>query len=102
MFEAVFCCLALFRCTAYVSSVNHFSPHRMHEMQTIATDGPITWCLSLFVMSLCPAKKAEHIEVLFGVETLWDPRHIVLDWIVGGSRSSLTTGRGSGGKFCPL
>jgi len=34
---------------------------------------------SLSVTWLCPAKVAVQIEVLFGVETLPNPRNIVLD-----------------------
>jgi len=63
----------------------------MHEMRTVATDDPIVLCLSV-----ChpPAPESrEQIEVLFGMETLGSPRHIVLD---GGS--DLLTGRvGEGG-----
>jgi len=44
--------------------------HRKHEMRTIATDGPVTWCVCQFVCnSLGPAKAAAQIEVLFEVAT---------------------------------
>jgi len=33
----------------------------------------------MFVTRLSCAKTAERLEILFGVETLGDPRHVVLD-----------------------
>jgi len=49
----------------------------MLEMRIIAIDHPGVQCQ--FVTYLHPAKKAKRIEVLFGVETLGDPRHITLN-----------------------
>jgi len=46
---------------------------RVHIMH-IVTDGPIAWCVCLSFCHAC-AKTAERIEVMFGVENTWDPRH---------------------------
>jgi len=54
-------------------------------MPPTATDDPVAWC----------AKAAERIEVLFGVETLRDLRHTVLN---GGS-DLLMARVNSGGNF---
>jgi len=53
--------------------------HEMHEMQTIAIDDPLTWCVSLcrFMWLHCE-NTAEWIEILLRVKTLGDPRNIVL------------------------
>jgi len=48
----------------------------MHELRTIAIDDFVH--LSVYY-AVCCANTAERIEVLFGVETLGDPRNIVLD-----------------------
>jgi len=53
----------------------------MHEMRTIAIDDPGRLSVSLprgFIQLRC-ANTAERIEVLLRVETLGDPRNIVLD-----------------------
>jgi len=55
----------------------------MYEMQTIVIDNPGR----LFVTWLHYANKCEQIKILLGVETLEDPRNIVLD----GSLNSPTT-----------
>jgi len=51
----------------------------MHEMRTIAADKPVAWwvCQSfcLYVAHLNPAKTAERIQILFGVETP-DPKEV--------------------------
>lgn len=49
----------------------------MHEMPTIVISDPVAWYKS--VTCLFSAKVAEHIEILFEVETLADPRNIILD-----------------------
>jgi len=52
----------------------------MREMETIATDDPVAWCVCLSVRRAPePCKIAEQTDVLFGVETPADPRNIVLD-----------------------
>jgi len=48
-------------------------------MRPIATDNPVAWCVSLFVTKLSCLKAVERIKVLFEAETLWYPKHIVLD-----------------------
>jgi len=56
-----------------------------------ATDDSMTWCVCLClyhsaylsVTRLCCVKTAERIEVLFGMETLWHPRHILFDGRIG-------------------
>jgi len=48
-------------------------------MWPIATDDPVARSVCLSVTRLRCAKTAKKMEVLFGVETLGDPRHIVLD-----------------------
>jgi len=50
----------------------------MHEMRTIVVDDPGI-CQS--VMWLYCTNIAEQIKVLFRVESLEDPRHIVLDGV---------------------
>jgi len=47
-------------------------------MCPIVTDGPMVWCVRLSVLQPNSAKSAEWIEFSFRVETLDDPRHIVL------------------------
>jgi len=51
-------------------------PHRMHEVQPIAIDGPIAWFVSLSVTQPCLAKVAERSKVLF---ESCGSRNIVLD-----------------------
>jgi len=55
----------------------------MHEMLTIAPNVPVAWCVNSLLVCLLVyqsvtrlrlAKPAEQIEILFGVETLGDPR----------------------------
>jgi len=62
-----------------------------HQTQTLLWFvGMLAWCVSLsdcYAAHLC--KTAERIEVLFGLETLGDQRHIVLD----GSRDPHTLRR---------
>jgi len=66
----------------------------MHKMLTIATSVPVAWCVNLSVTLLRPAKTAERIDVLVEVETVGDPRNIVLN---GGP--DLPTGRGFDAAF---
>jgi len=59
-----------------------FRLHRMHEMHTIVTDVRsvcLSVCLSCGSSWLHCAKMAEQIKMVFGVNTLGDPRNIVLD-----------------------
>jgi len=58
--------VALLHATAcyYLASVNVMLP--------VATDNPVTWCVSQSAMQLCCAKMAKWVEVLFGVESLGD------------------------------
>jgi len=60
-----------------------FKPHRMHETRTIAIDNPgrllVCKFVSLSITRLRCANMSEQIEVLLQVETLKDPRDIVLD-----------------------
>jgi len=67
-------------------------------LQPIATDDPVACgvCLS---RTCAVQKAAERIEILFVVETVADPRNIVLDW---GPDPSTAMKSLSGGKFCPL
>jgi len=74
----------------YKVAPDFLSMTRILEMQPIAIDDPVACrCVSLLVcvyVSLSVtssrlAKMTERIEVLFGVETLVGPRHIVLDWV---------------------
>jgi len=51
-------------------------PNRIHKLRTSATNYPNV-CQS--VTRVDCAKTAERIDVLFAVETLGDPRHIMLD-----------------------
>jgi len=54
----------------------------MHQMRTIATDGPVVWCVCQSATRLCAPNVAERIEVLFGGEDSWGssgPNIIVLD-----------------------
>jgi len=49
-------------------------------MRITAIDDPVAWAsVNLFVMRTACAKKAERIDVLFGVETPQYPRQTVLD-----------------------
>jgi len=50
----------------------------MPEIGYTVTDGPIAWCVGQFVTCLFPAKMAEWIKVLFGLETLGGEGNIVL------------------------
>jgi len=53
----------------------------MHEMRrTIAIDDPVRLLVSLSVTRSDCAKTAERIDVLFEVETPYDPRNTVADW----------------------
>jgi len=51
----------------------------MHGMRPIAVDVPVAWCGQSVCNVPAHGKTAARIEVLFGVETLGDPRNIVLD-----------------------
>jgi len=65
---------------------------RMEDMRCgLLCGASVSLSVSLFVTRLCTAKTAKRIEVLFGVETLWAPKNIVLD--VG---FDPRTGRGTG------
>jgi len=57
--------------TKYYNGI--ITPHRMHDMHTIAIDDPVAWAS---VTRLHCANTTERIEVLFGVETLGHPRNI--------------------------
>jgi len=46
-------------------------------MRPITTDDPVAWCVSLSVTRLQCAKTAEHIEVLFEVETQRPNEHYI-------------------------
>jgi len=61
-------------------------------MRPVAADDPVALCVCQSVTRLRFAKAAERIEVLFVVETLENPRHIVLN----GSSYAPSVG-GSGG-----
>jgi len=71
----------------------------MQVTRTIATDVSVSLFVyfSLPVTRLSPAKTAERIEILFGVENSAGSRKIVLD----GEPDHPTT-RGRVGKRCPL
>jgi len=59
------------KCATELNILMHmffFRPHRMHMMQTIATDVPIMRCVRQSVLRLCLAKTAERIWVRFGME----------------------------------
>jgi len=71
----------------------------MHKMQLIVISDLVQWCVSQSVRCPCSAKMAKHIEGLFGVETLRDPRHIVLD---GSPDTPMVRGRGSDAAFAKL
>jgi len=49
-------------------------------VRPIATDDPIAWSIWLSVTRLGWAKMAKRIEFLFGMESLGDPRNILLDY----------------------
>jgi len=50
-------------------------------MRPIATDDPLAWYVGQYATRLRCQKAVDLIEVLFGVETLEDPSHVVLDGV---------------------
>jgi len=48
-------------------------------MRPIATSDPVAWCVGQTVCLPVSVKTTERITILFGMGTLRDPRHIVLD-----------------------
>jgi len=73
------CCLAVKPLCVSKCSCVSVMPHsyRIHESRPIEIDDPVV-CL-VFVTRLRPAKMAERIDVLLGVETLWHPWNSVSD-----------------------
>jgi len=70
-------------------------------MGNIATSDAVALSVYLSVchMAALCNKAAERIEVLFGVETLEDPKDIVLD---GGLDPAKVREKGSEGNFAPI
>jgi len=95
-----------FACMCFVyCSIIIVRPHWMCEMLMNVTDDPRVCCIlyqslsiSLSVTCLHPANTAGWIEVLYVMEALRSPRHMVLD----GCPDPLFGGEGNGGKFYPL
>jgi len=69
--------VTLYRC------IVAFRPRQMHGMRTIATDGPVAWCVCLFVCQVCYAPPpcnngcTDRGPVLG--EDSWESMNIVLD-----------------------
>jgi len=76
------CCWlhVLMDCECWLVSLNAClqSVAANHAVLLLLVD-PVTWCLCLPIMRLHCAETAERIDVLFRLETLGDPRYIVLD-----------------------
>jgi len=70
----------------------------MHEMCTVANDDHVAWVAYKCVCHApAPCKTAKRIELLFWVETLRVPMHIVLD--VGTNHPMEGKGKCGGGNF---
>jgi len=72
------------------------SPRTHMAESNVTTNDPADWCLSVTRMRCAKTAELMEVQVLFGVETLSDPRHIALD---GGSRFPCVKGRESGKNF---
>jgi len=73
----------------------------MHQMQTIVTDDCgvcLSVCLTCGLNRFHCAKTAEQIQILFGVNSLLGPRHIVLD----GDHDPHIEGEGQLEKIWPI
>jgi len=86
VFNSVIC---YFLITIYIfkqlaSQVDNKQSFWLHRMGHVAIDHPVMWYVGLFLTRLPVQKRAEWIELLFGVEIFENPRHILLD---GGSKS---------------
>jgi len=44
----------------------------MNEMQPIATDDPVAWCVCQSVTHLRPTETVKPINILVSVKTLWE------------------------------